>query len=59
MKITKLSDKIEDDGCIIEAGFLKSFVETVRMMPILKDDGIKKITDKKQVIKRKFQIEVD
>ena len=39
-----------DQAASIEAGHLKRFVEAVRMVFIIKGDGIKKITDKEQVV---------
>ena len=48
-----------DHAASIETRSLKNFVESVRMVPVLKGDGIKKITDKEQVIRKKLRVEVD
>ena len=48
-----------DQAASIEAGSLKRFVEAVRMVPIIKGDGIKRITDKEQVVRKKLRTKVD
>ena len=48
-----------DQAASIEIGSLKAFVETIRMIPIIKGDGIKKITDKEKIVRKKLRIEVD
>ena len=48
-----------DQAASIEAGALEKFVESVRMVPLIKGDGIKKITDNEKIVKKKLRIEVD
>ena len=48
-----------DQAASIEVGSLERFVETVRMVPLIKGDGIKKITDNEKIVKKKLRIEVD
>ena len=47
-----------DQAASIEADSLKSFVDTIRMIPLIKGDGIKKITDKEKIIRKKLRIEI-
>jgi sialic acid synthase SpsE len=48
-----------DQAASIEASSLKRFVEAVRMISIIKGDGIKRITDKEQVVRKKLRTKVD
>ena len=48
-----------DQAASIEVGALERFVESIRMVPLIKGDGIKKITDNEKIIKKKLQIKVD
>ena len=43
-----------DQAASIEVGSLERFVETVRMVPLIKGDGIKKITDNEKIVKKKL-----
>jgi len=48
-----------DQAASIEASSLKRFVEAVRMISVIKGDGIKRITDKEQVVRKKLRTKVD
>ena len=48
-----------DQAASIEASSLKRFVQSVRMVSIIKGDGIKRITDKEQVVRKKLRTKVD
>ena len=47
-----------DQAASIEADSLKSFVDTIRMIPLIKGDGVKKITDKEKTIRKKLRVEI-
>ena len=47
-----------DQAASIESSSLKTFVETIRMIPIIQGDGIKKITEKEKAARKKLRIEV-
>jgi N-acetylneuraminate synthase len=47
-----------DQAASIESGSLKAFVETIRMIPLIKGDGIKKISDKETVARKKLRVEI-
>ena len=44
-----------DQAAAIESGSLKAFVETIRMIPLIKGDGIKKIWDSELPSKKKLR----
>ena len=48
-----------DQAASIEVGALERFVESIRMVPLIKGDGIKKITDKEKIVRKKLRIKVD
>ena len=48
-----------DQAGSIEIGALKDFATTIRMIPLIKGDGIKKITKKEEIIRKKLRIKVD
>ena len=48
-----------DQAASIEIGALKNFVTTIRTIPLIKGDGIKKITKKEEIIRKKLRIKVD
>ena len=48
-----------DQAASIEAGSLKSFVDTIRMIPVIKGDGIKKITDKEKIVRKKLRVNIE
>ena len=48
-----------DQAASLEAGSLKSFVDTIRMIPVIKGDGIKKITDKEKIVRKKLRVNIE
>ena len=48
-----------DQAASIEASSLKSFVESVRAVPIIKGNGIKKMTDQEKVVRKKLRVLVE
>ena len=48
-----------DQAASIEAHSLKDFVDTIRMISKIKGDGIKKISDKEMIVRKKLRIKVD
>ena len=48
-----------DQAASIEIGALKNFVTTIRMVPRIKGDGIKRITNKEEIIRKKLRVKVD
>ena len=48
-----------DQAASIEATSLKSFVDTIRMIPVIKGDGIKKITDKEKIVRKKLRVNIE
>ena len=48
-----------DQAASIEAGSLKSFVESVRAVPIIKGDGIKKMSEQEKVVRKKLRVLVE
>ena len=48
-----------DQAASIEAGSLESFVETIRMIDKIRGDGIKKISDKEMVVRKKLRTKVN
>ena len=48
-----------DQAASIEVGALKSFVAAIRMIPVIKGDGVKKITAKEEIIRKKLRVKVD
>jgi len=48
-----------DQAASIEATSLKSFVDTIRMIPVIKGDGIKKITDKEMIVRKKLRVNIE
>jgi len=48
-----------DQSASIEAGSLRSFVESIRMIPLIKGDGIKKLTTKEEAARKKLRLKVD
>jgi|TARA_Y100000294_G_scaffold139348_1_gene132831 N-acetylneuraminate synthase len=48
-----------DQAASIEVNSLKAFVETIRMIPSIKGDGINKITDKEKVARKKLRVEIE
>ena len=48
-----------DQSASIAVSSLQAFVETIRLIPIIKGDGIKKITDKEKIVRKKLRIEVN
>ena len=48
-----------DQAASIEIGSLKIFVTTIRLIPIIKGDGVKKITDKEKSVRKKLRVKVD
>ena len=47
-----------DQAASIAVNSFKSFVETIRMIPLIKGDGINKITDKEKVARKKLRVEI-
>jgi len=47
-----------DQAASIEASSLKSFVDTIRKIPLIKGDGVKKITDKEKIVRKKLRVEI-
>ena len=47
-----------DHAASIGAGSLKNFVDTIRMIPLIKGDGVKKITDKEKIVRKKLRVEI-
>jgi N-acetylneuraminate synthase len=47
-----------DQAASIEAGSLKNFANTIRMIPLIKGDGVKKITDKEKIVRKKLRVEI-
>ena len=47
-----------DHAASIAVNSLKAFVETIRMVPLIKGDGIKKITDKEKVARKKLRVAI-
>ena len=47
-----------DQASSIEIGSLRNFVSTIRLIPQIKGDGIKKITDKERAVRKKIRVEV-
>jgi N-acetylneuraminate synthase len=48
-----------DQSASIETHSLKDFVATIRMIPKIQGDGIKKISDKEMVVRKKLRTKVD
>ena len=48
-----------DQSASIEVGSLRSFVESIRMIPLIKGDGIKKLTTKEEAVRKKLRLKVD
>ena len=48
-----------DQAASIEVGVLKNFVTTIRMVPRIKGDGIKRITNKEEIIRKKLRVKID
>jgi len=48
-----------DQAASIEVGSLESFVETIRMIDKIRGDGIKKISDKEMVVRKKLRTKVN
>lgn len=48
-----------DQAASIEVGALKNFVTTIRMVPRIKGDGIKRITNKEEIIRKKLRVKID
>jgi len=48
-----------DQAASIEAKSLRNFVDTIRMVPTLIGDGVKKITEKEKIVRKKLRIEID
>ena len=48
-----------DQAASIEAHSLKNFVNTIRMIPKIRGDGIKKISEKEMIVRKKLRINVD
>jgi len=48
-----------DQSASIEAGSLRSFVESIRMIPLIKGDGIKKLSTKEETARKKLRVKVD
>jgi N-acetylneuraminate synthase len=48
-----------DQAASIEAKSLRNFAETIRMVPTLIGDGVKKITEKEKIVRKKLRIEID
>ena len=48
-----------DQAASIEIGALKNFVTTIRMVPRIKGDGIKRITNKEEIIRKKLRVKID
>ena len=47
-----------DHAASIGAGSLKNFADTIRMIPLIKGDGVKKITDKEKIVRKKLRVEI-
>ena len=48
-----------DQSASVEVGALRNFVKTVRMIPEIMGDGIKKITDNEMTVRKKLRVKVD
>ena len=48
-----------DQAASIEVGALRNFVTTIRMVPRIKGDGIKRITNKEEIIRKKLRVKID
>ena len=47
-----------DQASSIEIGSLRSFAKTIRLIPKIKGDGSKKITDQEKAVRQKLRVEV-
>jgi len=47
-----------DQASSIEIGSLRSFAKTIRFIPKIKGDGLKKITDQEKAVRKKLRVEV-
>ena len=48
-----------DQAASIETHSLRNFVDTIRMIPFVKGDGVKKITNKEEIIRKKLRVKID
>jgi N-acetylneuraminate synthase len=48
-----------DQAASIEIGALKNFATTIRMVSRIKGDGIKRISDKEEIIRKKLRVKID
>jgi len=48
-----------DQSASVEVNSLKDFVTAIKMIPVIKGDGIKKITDAEKIVRKKLRVEVD
>jgi N-acetylneuraminate synthase len=48
-----------DQAASIEIGALKNFVTTIRMIPLIRGDGLKKISSKEKIVRKKLRVKVD
>jgi N-acetylneuraminate synthase len=48
-----------DQAASVEIGALKNFVTTIRMVSRIKGDGIKRVTNKEEIIRKKLRVKID
>ena len=48
-----------DQAASIEINALRNFVTTIRKIPLIKGEGIKKITPKEEIIRKKLRVKID
>ena len=48
-----------DQSASVEVNSLKDFVTAIKIIPVIKGDGIKKITDAEKIVRKKLRVEVD
>jgi len=48
-----------DQAASIEANSLRSFVQTIRILPSILGSGVKEITEKEKIIRKKLRVEID
>jgi len=48
-----------DQAASIEANSLRDFVQTIRILPSILGSGVKEITEKEKIIRKKLRVEID
>ena len=48
-----------DQAASIEANSLRSFVQTIRILPSILGSGVKEITEKEKIIRKKLRVEIE